>query len=136
VLERDARLHDRERCHGLFIEVDHPELTPPELLAAEQETALDAWQRWHIFDHLGFRQVDLAYVQPPLADDKAAVDYLTLMFLAWDEAARRSARIPRDWVLETLQPVWMGWSPRRYQGFYEALQQQLTEDQVSLRALL
>jgi GNAT superfamily N-acetyltransferase len=136
VLDRDARLHDRERCHGLFIEVDHPEHTPPELLEAEQETALDAWQRWRIFDHFGFRRVDLAYVQPPLADAKTAVDYLALMFLPWDAAARRSARIPRDWVLETLQPIWMGWAPRRYLSFFETLQRQLPAGEIDLKALL
>jgi len=136
VLDVAARRHGTERCHGLFIEVEHPERTPPELLAAERETALDAWQRWRIFDHLGFRRVALTYVQPPLAADKSPVDYLDLMFLPWDNAARASARIPAAWVLDTLLPSWVSWAPDTYGAHYDLLQRRLRHGDVELSPLL
>jgi GNAT superfamily N-acetyltransferase len=136
VLDRDALQAGQDRCRGLFIEADHPDRTPPELLAAEQETALDAWQRWRIFDHFGFCRVDVPYVQPPLAEGKTAVDYLELMFLAWDDGARAAARIPRAWVLDTLQPIWMSWAPRAYLDHFTALQQHITDAEVALEPLL
>src|SRR5207245_7599255 len=86
LLDTAARQHGRGKaCRGVFIEVDNPDRTPADLLAQEQETALDARERWRIFDHLGFRRLDLAYVHPPLGEGKAAVDYMHLMFLSRDE---------------------------------------------------
>lgn len=95
-------------CNGLFIEVDSPERSPPDMLAAERESAMDVHQRLRVFDHLGFRRVDLAYVQPPLGPNKAAVTYLDLLFAPWHTAA--ASAIPVAWIVETLEPIWRAWT--------------------------
>ena len=109
VLDAEALRRGHHACHGVFIEVDSPTRTPPELAKAERQTALDVWQRLRIFDHLGFRRVDVPYVQPPLAADKHAIDYLDLLFAPW---ASEPHRIPSEWVFDTLEAIWSAWSPR------------------------
>ena len=110
LLDRYANPHGHVRCRGLFIEVDSPERTPPEMLAAEQESSIDAVERLRIFGHLGFKRVDVAYVQPPLDADKQSVDYLDLLFVpsAW---SLPMGVIPVEWILKTLEPIWTAWTP-------------------------
>ncbi len=107
VLNRCAVQHG-SGCNGLFIEADNPVRTPPELLEAERESSIDALDRLRIFGHLGFRRVDLAYVQPPLAAGKQAVDYLDLLFAPMNETPAGS--VPVEWIVETLTPVWSAWT--------------------------
>src|SRR5437588_6438822 len=84
ILDGLAAHHAQATCRGLFIEADNPQRTPAELAEAERETSLEARERLRLFEHLGFRRVDIAYVQPALAANKAPVDYLDLLFAAWD----------------------------------------------------
>jgi GNAT superfamily N-acetyltransferase len=136
LLDTAARQHGLgTTCRGVFIEVDNPDRTPADLLAQEQETALDAHERWRIFDHLGFRRVDLAYVQPALGEGKAAVDYMDLMFLAWDAATRDAARIPAAWILDTVQVIWSSWAPRTWATHHAILKTQLGTAEVALLPL-
>jgi len=136
LLDTAAREHGLGKtCRGIFIEVDNPDRTPADLLAQERETALDARERWRIFDHLGFRRLDLAYVQPPLGDGKTAVDYMDLMFLAWDEAAHHAGRIPAAWILDTLQVIWSSWAPRTWVRPHAILKTQLGTAEVALLPL-
>jgi GNAT superfamily N-acetyltransferase len=109
VLDTEALRRGHHACHGVFIEADNPTRTPPALAEAERETALDVWQRLRIFDRLGFRRVDVPYVQPPLAPDKHAVDYLDLLFAPW---ASDPQWIPSGWVFDTVEAIWSAWSPR------------------------
>jgi GNAT superfamily N-acetyltransferase len=132
LLDTAAREHGLGKaCRGVFIEVDNPDRTPAELVAQERETALDAHERWRIFDHLGFRRLDLAYVQPPLGEGKVPVDYMDLMFLAWDEAARHAGRIPAAWILDTLQVIWSSWAPRAWATHHAILKTQLGAAEVA-----
>jgi GNAT superfamily N-acetyltransferase len=135
VLDAAAQSHGFHSCGGVFIEVDNPERTPGELIARERQTALDAWERWRIFDHLGFRRVDLAYVQPPLGDGKAAVDYMDLMFLAWNPMARDAGRVPALWILDTLRVIWSSWAPRVSAAQLALLRAQLGTADVALLPL-
>src|SRR5207248_10630127 len=77
ILDESANRYREVRCRGIFSEVDSPERTLPELLAAD---IMDPHARLRIFGHLGFRRVDAQYVQPPLGPGKQAVDYLDLLF--------------------------------------------------------
>jgi GNAT superfamily N-acetyltransferase len=106
-LQDGARRAGHAHPRGLFIEVDSPTRTPPHLLEAERTTAMDAHERLRIFAHLGFQRVDLAYVQPPLADGKQPVDYLDLLF----RPHTPRASLPRTWITDTLLPIWRAWSP-------------------------
>jgi hypothetical protein len=135
LLDTAARTHGFERCRGVFIEVDHPDRAPAEFLERERVTALDAWERWRIFEHLGFRRVDLAYVQPPLAIGGATVDYMDLMFLAWEEAAREAGHIPSAWILDTLQVIWSSWAPGSWAAPHARLRAQLGVADVALLPL-
>jgi GNAT superfamily N-acetyltransferase len=128
LLDTAAREHGLDRCRGVFIEVEHPDRTPAEFLARERETALDARERWRLFDHLGFRRVDLAYVQPPLGEGNLAVNYMDLLFQGWATEARASNHIPAAWILDTLQVIWSSWVPSNSAAQLAALRAQLGND--------
>ena len=129
VLDAEARRRGQEQCNGLFIEVDDPERTPPDLLEAERETALDASQRLRIFAHFGFRRVDVAYVQPPLGPGKQAIDYLDLLFAPWSSEARR---ITSEWILDTVEAIWSAWTPDTYASYLATLRSALPGPDVAL----
>jgi GNAT superfamily N-acetyltransferase len=107
LLDKHAQQYGNLRCRGVFIEVDSPERTPPELLAAE---SMDAIERLRVFDHFGFKRVDLVYVQPPLGEEKQAVDYLDLLFAPSPRSLPMGV-IPVEWILETLAAIWSAWTP-------------------------
>lgn len=106
-LHAAARQVGHPHARGLFIEVENPSRTPPDVLEAERSTAMDPDERLRLFAHLGFRRVDLRYVQPPLAAGKQPVDYLDLLFRPHTPCAT----IPRAWIVETLEPIWRAWAP-------------------------
>jgi GNAT superfamily N-acetyltransferase len=113
----DARAEGH--CRGLFIEVDSPERTPPEMLAAERETSIDVYQRLRLFAHLGFRRVDVGYVQPPLGAGKQAVEYLDLLFASWQIPPW--GVVPLEVVTETVAPIWAAWTSDTSAGYLEKL---------------
>ncbi len=133
VLDEAARQDGHDGCRGLFIEADNPLRLPADLAAVERETALDAWERLRLFDHLGFRRVDAPYVQPPLAPDKEPIEYLDLLFAPW--RAEASARIPTRWVLDTLEPIWSAWSPATAGDDLARLRLRIPRVDVGLTAL-
>jgi GNAT superfamily N-acetyltransferase len=116
-------------CNGLFIEVDSPRRTPPDYLARERVTALDAAERLRVFAHLGFRRLDMRYVQPPLAVGKSAVDYLDLLFAPWVQVL---AAVPAQWVLDTVEPIWRSWSPMAAETYLAEMRRRLGDRPVRL----
>ena len=132
VLDTEARRLGHDACHGVFIEVDHPDRVPADVAALEHETALDGWQRLRLFDHLGFRRVDVAYVQPPLAPDKHPIDYMDLLFAPWHAQAAANARIPTRWMLDTLEAIWSAWTPATAASHLQRLRQRISAKWVSL----
>jgi GNAT superfamily N-acetyltransferase len=132
VLDTEARRLGHDACRGVFIEVDNPDRTPADIAAAERETALDAWERLRLFDHLGFRRVRLAYTQPPLAPEKQPIDYLDLLFAPWDAAAAANGRIPTPWIVDTLEAIWSAWTPDTAAAHLEDLRQRLPTPEVPL----
>ena len=122
ILDGLAARHGFGACRGLFIEVDSPVRTPTELLEAERESSIDAHERLRIFSHLGFRRVGIRYVQPPLGADKEAVEYLDLLFAAWQSEA---AVIPAEWIVETVEPIWSAWSGARAATYLEQLRERI-----------
>jgi GNAT superfamily N-acetyltransferase len=131
VLDEAARRAGHGGCRGLFIEADNPERVPADFAEIERETALDAWERLRLFDHLGFRRVDVPYVQPPLAPDKEPIDYLDLLFAPWPAHTAISA-IPAQSVLDTLEPVWLAWSPATATEQLALLRERISSDDVAL----
>ncbi|MBV9583205.1 MAG: hypothetical protein JO057_31855 [Chloroflexi bacterium] len=106
ILDAEAVQHGHPACRGVFIEVDSPWRTPPDLLALE---SVDPIERLKVFGHLGFRRVGIRYTQPPLAADKQAVPHMDLLF-----APRPPAPIdgvPSEWVTATLEAIWTAWTP-------------------------
>jgi hypothetical protein len=125
LLDAQARQVGQTACRGLFIEVDNPGRTPPDLLAKERETAIDAATRLRIFAHFGFRRIDVAYIQPPLALGKEPVTYLDLLFAPWSEDVQATRFVPAAWVLGTLGPVWASWAPERVEADLSRLREQV-----------
>ncbi len=111
LLDERARHAGAAACHGLFLEAESPERTPSAIVEAERATALDVRERLGYFAHLGFRRVDVHYVQPPLGPHKQPVTYLDLLFLSWDADVRASGRLPSTWLRAVLEPTWRRWSP-------------------------
>jgi GNAT superfamily N-acetyltransferase len=134
ILDAEAARLGQGTCHGVFIEVGNPQRTPPDLAAAERETALDAWERLRIFDHLGFRRVDVPYVQPPLAENKIPIDYLDLLFACWNP--RGTDHIPAAWVFDTVDAIWTAWTPRTAAAHLETLKRRVPSAGVALRPAL
>jgi GNAT superfamily N-acetyltransferase len=135
VLDGEARRHGQDGCRGLFIEADNPERLPADFAAVERETALDGWERLRLFDHLGFRRVDVPYVQPPLAADKQAIDYMDLLFAPWQAQAVATARIPTRWMLDTLEAIWSAWTPEQAAAYLERLARTIRSPDVALQPL-
>ena len=131
VLDSEARAHGFDGCRGLFIEVDNPERVPVDFAAIERETALDARERLRLFDHLGFRRVDVPYVQPPLAPDKQPIDYLDLLFAPWQTEATVPV-IPTQCVLDTLVAIWSAWTPATAAEHLARLRQRIATEDVAL----
>jgi GNAT superfamily N-acetyltransferase len=134
VLDQEARRNGHDGCRGVFIEVDHPLRVPADFAAAERETAMEAWERLRLFDHLGFRRVDVPYVQPPLAVDKQPIDYLDLLFAPWPPDAVTS--IPTAWVLDTLEAIWSAWTPATAADHFARLRRRIPTESVPLEAVL
>jgi GNAT superfamily N-acetyltransferase len=135
VLDSEARRLGHEACHGVFIEVDHPDRVPADLAAMEAETALEGWARLRLFDHLGFRRVDVPYVQPPLAPDKQPIDYMDLLFAPWQAQAAANARIPSGWLVDTLEAIWSAWTPATAVEHLQRLRQRIPAESVPLVAV-
>ncbi len=139
LLDARAKMSGHLACRGLFIEVDSPLRTPSAFLEAEQATALDARERLRIFDHLGFRRVDIRYVQPPLGRHKPAVTYLDLLFAPWgaqaDPLLVSEGTVPAAWVLLTVEPIWRAWAPAAVADGLAALRAQIGDGRVALRAV-
>jgi GNAT superfamily N-acetyltransferase len=134
VLDRRARALGHECARGVFIEVDNPDRVP---VRQEGHTAsLDARTRLRVFDRLGFRRVAMPYVQPPLGPGKQAVYYMDLLFAAWDPDVIASRRIASDWIIDTVGPIWRGWSPDRCREFLGWLSRRMPGDSVELLPLL
>jgi GNAT superfamily N-acetyltransferase len=117
-------------CTGLFIEADNPERTPAALQASERETALDALTRLHVFAHLGFRKVDVDYVQPGLGPGKQPVTYLDLLFAAWGK--QEEASVPATWVSQTVCAIWTSWAPATAAAACAEFRERLGESPVAL----
>jgi GNAT superfamily N-acetyltransferase len=135
-LDLEAQRSGQAACHGLFIEADDPGRTPPALLARERETAMDSVARLQLFAHLGFRRVDMAYVQPPLGPGKQPVTYLDLLFAAWDERVQRDQHVPAAWVYRTVGPIWDSWVPGGSTPHSVALHERLGDAPLALRSLV
>jgi hypothetical protein len=77
--------------------------------------------------------VRVAYVQPPLAPDKQPIDYLDLLFAPWPEQA--AARIPTDWIVDTLQVIWSAWTPELAATYMARLRKAVATGSVPLQPL-
>jgi GNAT superfamily N-acetyltransferase len=135
VLDRRARALGHVRARGVFIEVDNPDRAP--VRRQEERTAsLDAWTRLRVFDRLGFRRVAIPYVQPPLGPGKQPVYYMDLLFAAWDPEVTASRRIASNWIIDTVRPIWRGWSPDRCAEYLDWLARRIPGDAVELLPVL
>jgi GNAT superfamily N-acetyltransferase len=135
-LDHLARQAGQTACRGVFIEADNPQRTPEALQLRERQTAMDAVTRLRVFAHLGFRRVDMAYVQPSLGSGKQPVTYLDLLFAPWDERVRERERVPAEWVYRTLGPIWDSWAPDSFRSHSAALREQLGEASLALVPVL
>ena len=130
ILDASAHARGVDRCRGLFIETDSASGPPP----LKPDTSMDPLLRLRIFAHLGFKRVDVRYVQPPLAPGKQAVEYLDLLFAPWTEDPHLG--VPARAVLDTVLPVWRGWAPHDYQQHFARLSSAMTRECVPLHPLL
>jgi GNAT superfamily N-acetyltransferase len=131
-----ARQAGQAACRGVFIEADNPQRTPAALQLQERETAMDTVARLRVFAHLGFRRVDMAYIQPSLGSGKQPVPYLDLLFAPWDEVVGEAERVPAEWVYRTVGPIWDSWAPDSLRSHWCILREQLGDTSLALAPLL
>jgi len=101
VLDRDAG----GRAPGVFIDVVNPTRLSAADLEREHQAGSDPWQRRKIFEHLGFRQVDIRYEQPVGGPGGGPVTNLDLLFCPRDP----TDSIPTALVIATMRAYWTGW---------------------------
>lgn len=132
ILDRHARNHGLAGARGLFIEVENPERTPQPFLEQERQTAMDAVDRWRVWHRMGFFRTSVPYVQPPLGPGKEAIYYMDLLFAPWDQEALLTRRIPQEWVIRTVTPIWRGWVGPRHEEFLTWMRKQMGTRPVEL----
>jgi len=97
VLE-DALKHEPE---GLFIDVVNPARLSAKEFAAEERVGSSPLRRRAIFAHLGFKQLDLEYVQP----SSPPVTNMDLLFYS----PARPSSIATQLVTDTMITYWQPW---------------------------
>jgi hypothetical protein len=60
-----------KQIEGLFLDSVNPERLTKAELEAEKAVAADPFKRWEVFQHLGFRKVDIRYEQPVGGPDRS-----------------------------------------------------------------
>ncbi|WP_425147561.1 GNAT family N-acetyltransferase [Deinococcus sp.] len=96
------------RCRALFIDVVNPQRESEEQRAHEAAAGSDALARRRSFQALGFRTVDLPYVQPVGGENGGPVTDMDL--LAYSPAL--AARLPVALVGATMRAYWTPWLGR------------------------
>ena len=86
---------------GLFIDVVNPERLSAEEIEAEENVGSSPVRRRQVFGHLGFKQIDVAYVQPTSPP-------ITNMDLLFYHPLRPSS-IPTQLVTDTMTVYWQPW---------------------------
>src|ERR687883_49510 len=90
---------------GVFIDVVNPTRMTPHDLERERHAGSDPWQRRRIFEHLGFRQVDIRYEQPVGGPNGGPVTILDLLYCPHTPAET----VPTALVVATMQAYWSPW---------------------------
>ena len=115
VLDRAAG----DRVPGVFIDVVNPTRMSQSDLARDHQVGFDPWQRRRAFAHLGFRQVDIQYVQPVGGPNGGPVTDLDLLYCPHEPAES----VPTALVVATMRAYWSPWlgqAAPRYAGQLEA----------------
>ncbi|MBC7646866.1 MAG: GNAT family N-acetyltransferase [Pseudopedobacter sp.] len=86
---------------GLFIDVVNPARMSATEFEAEEKVGSSPLRRRRVFNHLGFKQVNVEYVQPSSPP-------ITNMDLLFYSPARPSS-IPTDLVVDTMKVYWQPW---------------------------
>ena len=92
---------------GVFIDVVNPARMSPEDLKREQQAGFDPWNRRRVFEHLGFRQVDIYYEQPVGGPHGGPVTNLDLLYCPREP----TDSVETSRVLATLRAYWASWVP-------------------------
>jgi GNAT superfamily N-acetyltransferase len=104
------------RVAGVFIDVVNPTRLSAAELAREAKVGSDPTARRRVFEHLGFRQVDIRYEQPVGGPNGGPVTNMDLLFCAREP----TQTVPTELVLATMRAYWSGWlGPRADQHVAE-----------------
>jgi hypothetical protein len=106
----DARLRTLneiagKQIEGLFLDSVNPVRLTKEELEAERQVGADPYKRWQVFQHLGFRKVDIGYEQPVGGPQGGPITNMDLLFCP----AVPSVTITTQIVLETMKAYWTPW---------------------------
>jgi GNAT superfamily N-acetyltransferase len=117
---------------GVFIDVVNPSRLSSEERAAEEAIGNDPQRRLEVFSKLGFRRVDLRYVQPTGGADGGPVTNMDLLF-----CPHLSAEFVRvETVVNAMRTYWQPWLNARVAAREAAaLQAQARDGRFALLAL-
>jgi len=90
---------------GVFIDVVNPTRMTARQLEQERRVGSDPYARRRVFEHLGFRQVDIRYEQPVGGPDGGPVTDLDLLYCPHQPAES----VPTTLVLATMRAYWTPW---------------------------
>ncbi len=94
---------------GVFIDVVNPTRLTPAELEREARVGSDPMARRRVFEHLGFRQVDIRYEQPVGGPHGGPVTNMDLLFCPRES----SDTVPTELVLATMRAYWSPWLGQR-----------------------
>jgi GNAT superfamily N-acetyltransferase len=101
ILDRDAG----GQAPGVFIDVVNPMRVSEAELACDRAAGFDPWDRRKVFEHLGFRQVDIRYEQPVGGPSGGPVTNMDLLYCPRVQADA----LPTALVVATMRAYWSGW---------------------------
>jgi len=85
IADKDARKYGSKSCHASFIEVNKAD---PTLLAAGLDV-MDPLLRHSVLAKIGFRAIDVTYIQPPVTPQHNYIDNLHLVVYATPELLQK-----------------------------------------------
>jgi GNAT superfamily N-acetyltransferase len=90
---------------GVFIDVVNPTRLTAEEVERDRRAGFDPWDRRRVFEHLGFRQVDIRYEQPVGGPGGGPVTNLDLLF----SPREPTDSLPTELVVATMRAYWSTW---------------------------
>ena len=118
---------------GVFLDSVNPERLTQEELEEEKSVGADPYQRWQVFQRLGFRKVNIRYEQPVGGSNGGPVTNMDLLFCP----SVISDTIATETVIQTMTSYWTPWlGPMAAKHHAKELRKRTAGERLELLSLL